>query len=52
MTCRIFQDDHGDWRWTLIATNGRTLACSGEGYKHRRHCVRILAKLFPRVMPT
>jgi uncharacterized protein YegP (UPF0339 family) len=28
------------WRWRAIAKNGRILADSGEGYRHRRDCQR------------
>lgn len=29
-----------EWRWQLIASNGRIVADSGEGYKRRVDCVR------------
>lgn len=46
---KVYKDEKGEWRWTLIARNGRKVACSGEGYKNRAHCVRMVAKLFPGV---
>jgi len=42
----VYQDVTGDWRWRLVAGNGRTVA-SGEGYRNRgdllRTCRRYLA---------
>ena len=32
----------GEWRWRLVARNGRTLAVSSESYKRKSHCVRML----------
>jgi len=29
---RIYQDQGNEWRWTLVAGNGRTVGDSGEGY--------------------
>lgn len=28
----LYQDKAGEWRWRLVAKNGRTIADSGEGY--------------------
>jgi uncharacterized protein YegP (UPF0339 family) len=28
----LYQDSKGEWRWRLVAANGRTVADSGEGY--------------------
>lgn len=31
----LFRERGGrrDWRWKLVARNGRSIACSGEGYR-------------------
>lgn len=29
---RIYQDAAGEWRWRLVAVNGKIVADSGEGY--------------------
>lgn len=42
MTYHVFPDAKGEWRWHLRARNGRIVACSGEGYKRQRDCVRGL----------
>jgi uncharacterized protein YegP (UPF0339 family) len=44
---RFFRDAHGDWRWHLVARNGRIIACSGEGYRRWRDCVRAAGMLTP-----
>ena len=31
----IYRDGRGEWRWRLLASNGRILADSGEGYRRR-----------------
>jgi uncharacterized protein YegP (UPF0339 family) len=38
----IYKDAVGEWRWTLVAANGRTIADSGEGYVNQGDCVRAL----------
>ena len=29
----IYTDSKGEYRWRLVASNGQTIASSGEGYK-------------------
>jgi uncharacterized protein YegP (UPF0339 family) len=36
---RVFQDAAGEWRWRLVSGNGRLIAASGEGYKHKADCL-------------
>lgn len=31
-----------EYRWRLKARNGRIIACSGEGYKNRSHCKKMI----------
>jgi uncharacterized protein len=31
----LYRDSKREWRWRLIARNGRNVASSGEGYKRR-----------------
>ncbi len=38
-TFRVYQDSAGEWRWRLAAGNGRLIAESGEGYRHRQDCL-------------
>lgn len=35
----VFKDTNGEWRWRLIAVNGRIIASSGEGYKAVKSCL-------------
>jgi uncharacterized protein YegP (UPF0339 family) len=42
MRYEIYQDKKKKWRWRLIATNGRKLAVSSEGYDGEMHCRECL----------
>ena len=35
----LYKDARGHWRWRLIASNGRTVADSGEGYHNKNDCL-------------
>ncbi|MBO6524173.1 MAG: DUF1508 domain-containing protein [Balneolaceae bacterium] len=35
----IYQDNAGEWRWRRIASNGRIVGASSEGYSSRANCV-------------
>jgi len=39
MTYIYYQDQKGEWRWRLVASNGRIIADSGEGYKYESDCL-------------
>ena len=39
----LYRDDDGKHRWRIIASNGRILADSGEGYARSIDCERGLA---------
>lgn len=52
LTLRIYRDKKRQFRWTLIASNGRKLANGGEGYKRvsdleRAIFVTLLGDQFP-----
>lgn len=34
-----------DWRWRLVM-NGRIVADSGEGYRQRARCIRMVWRIF------
>lgn len=38
MRFEIYKDRAGEWRWRFIASNGRIIAVSSEGYARRRSC--------------
>ena len=35
---QIYADRSGEWRWRLVAVNGKVIADSGEGYKNYTDC--------------
>jgi uncharacterized protein YegP (UPF0339 family) len=39
MTYVYYKDSKGEWRWRLVASNGRIIADSGEGYKNEQDCL-------------
>jgi uncharacterized protein len=45
MHFEVYKDSKGEWRWRLIARNGRVLADSGEGYKSKTKVMRILSRI-------
>lgn len=42
----LYKDAADDWRWKVIAGNGRIVADSFEGYEHREDCLRQALELF------
>lgn len=38
----VFKDANGEWRWRLVAANGKQIATSGEGYKSKAKCVAAI----------
>lgn len=36
MNFETYRDRKQQWRWRLVADNGKTVADSGQGYKRRR----------------
>ena len=39
MTYIYYRDHKGEWRWRLVAANGRIIADSGEGYSNEADCL-------------
>jgi uncharacterized protein YegP (UPF0339 family) len=37
-----FSDVLGEWRWRLLAANGRIIAISSEGYSKREDCLHAI----------
>lgn len=35
----VYLDAQRQWRWTLIAANGKKLANCGEGYHNKADCI-------------
>ncbi len=38
MRMEKYRDRQGLWRWRLVASNGRIIADSGEGYNNEADC--------------
>ncbi|MGE5340957.1 MAG: YegP family protein [Candidatus Omnitrophota bacterium] len=38
----FFKDKKGEFRWHLKASNGKMIACCGEGYINREDCLNGL----------
>ncbi|HEY9404249.1 MAG TPA: DUF1508 domain-containing protein [Pyrinomonadaceae bacterium] len=36
----IYRDTVGQYRWRYVASNGKTIADSGEGYYNKSDCAR------------
>jgi len=49
MRCEIYKDKAGEWRWRLVAANGKKVADSGEGYTTLVKCGAALRKLLRTV---
>ena len=41
----VYKDTADEWRWRIVAGNGRTLADSGEGYKRKARCIEMASKI-------
>lgn len=35
----VYRDSKGEWRWRFVASNGRVIADSAEGYKNKADCL-------------
>lgn len=42
----LYTDKTGEWRWRLVATNGKTVADSGEGYAEYRDALGMAWALY------
>lgn len=42
MVFQVGEDKAGEWRWRLKAANGKIIATSGEGYKHKGDCLHAI----------
>lgn len=41
----IYRDRKKEWRWRIVAKNGKVIADSAEGYKRRGHAYKMAWKL-------
>jgi len=42
---RVYRDTAGEYRWRRSAPNGRILADSSEGYRHKDECERMARRV-------
>jgi uncharacterized protein YegP (UPF0339 family) len=45
LTFEIYKDRGGEFRWRLLASNGQTIATSGQGYKEKRDCKNAVERI-------
>ena len=45
MYFECYEDKAGEWRWRLLAGNGRIVGTSGEGYVRRAECLDSVWRL-------
>ncbi|MDG3004471.1 YegP family protein [Paludisphaera mucosa] len=38
----LYRDKRGEYRWRLVASNGKIIATSSEGYKDKRDCQAMI----------
>ena len=50
LTLRIYRDSKREFRWTLIAANGRKLANGGESYKYRADLAKAIDLVMGKFM--
>jgi uncharacterized protein YegP (UPF0339 family) len=41
----IYVDKKNDWRWRIVAKNGREIGASSEGFDSKRNCLNNLKLL-------
>ena len=39
---KVYKDNRGEWRWSFVASNGKTIAVSSEGYHNKQDCYRSI----------
>ena len=39
MKYELYKDESDEWRWRLVASNGKCIADSAEGYHNRQDCL-------------
>ncbi|PYR95473.1 MAG: hypothetical protein DMF84_00835 [Acidobacteria bacterium] len=42
MEYQVYKDAAGQYRWRLVAANGRRIADSGEGYNNKSDCLAAI----------
>ena len=42
MKFQYYRDSRGEWRWRLVAVNGRIIGVSSEGYSSKSACLHSI----------
>lgn len=45
MKYEVYRDARFDWRWRLVAKNGKTVADGAEGYSTKSNCMRAVRRI-------
>ena len=45
MTYIYYKDHKNEWRWRLVASNGRIIADSAEGYENESECKKDIDRV-------
>ncbi len=45
MRFEVYKDGKGEWRWRLLARNGRLVADCGEGYARRAQALKAVGRV-------
>lgn len=52
MRFEIYKDRAGEYRWRLLARNGKKVGDSAEGYKRKRSVISQVHKIIDGVQPS
>ena len=48
----VFEDKHNQWRWHLLASNGKKICTSGEAFYSKRNALRAAHSFGKRLKET
>jgi len=46
---KIYKDSMGEWRFSIVASNGRIVADSGEGYRTKYFCRKNVNRIIEQI---
>lgn len=46
---KIYKDKKGEWRFNIVAPNGRIVADSGEGYRTKYFCRKNINRIIEQI---
>jgi uncharacterized protein YegP (UPF0339 family) len=45
MRIKVYKDEAGEYRWRMLAVNGKIVCCSGEGFRRVQEAMRSANKV-------